>query len=93
MKKNFLFLSIIMLALSCKTDPETNPNLSKIECDSGQIDFVNQVQPLLQSSCATSGCHDASTRKEGVALNNYENIIKTAEVKAGNANSSELYQC
>ncbi len=93
MKNNKLFIAIIfLLAISCKTDPLVSENPSKIECETGKIDFVNQVLPILQSSCATTGCHNASSRKEGVILDTYSNIIKTSGVNAGNANSSELYQ-
>ncbi len=60
-------------------------------CDPDTVYFQNQVLPLLQSNCAISGCHDATTRKEGVQLTDYNSIVKTGGVVAGNPNSSKLY--
>jgi len=37
-----------------------------------------------------SGCHDATTHKEGIVLNNYSGIMKI--VSPGNASGSKLYQ-
>ncbi len=60
-------------------------------CDPDTTYFQNQVLPLLQSNCAVSGCHDAATRKEGVQLTDYNSVVKTGGVVAGNPNRSKLY--
>ncbi len=60
-------------------------------CDPDTVYFQNQVLPLLQSNCAVSGCHDAATRKEGVQLTDYNSVVKTGGVVAGNPNGSKLY--
>lgn len=59
-------------------------------CSSDSVYFVNDVQPLLNSNCAMSGCHDNASHKEGVRMTNYANIME--EVKAGNAADSKLYK-
>lgn len=41
--------------------------------------FSNDVLPILMSSCATSGFHDAVSRQVGVVLNTYSNIKTIAE--------------
>jgi len=66
MKKNklllvFSFGIFFMLQLtqsSCTSDtlPENTPNPV---CDSLQITFDNQVQPIINASCAFTGCHVA----------------------------------
>ncbi len=61
-------------------------------CDPNKVYFVNDVLPILLSSCAYTGCHDASTAKDGVILDNYANVMRTGEVIPGNAWSSELYE-
>ncbi len=61
-------------------------------CDPDTVYFVNDVLPLLSSSCAIPGCHDAATAKEGVVLDNYNNIVNTGKVKAGKPNKSKLYE-
>jgi len=60
-------------------------------CDPDTVYFQNQVLPLLQSNCAVTGCHDATTRLKGIQLTDYNSIIKTGGVVAGNPNSSKLY--
>lgn len=81
--------------VGCKHDsvapPGNNPDLSsKDPCHPDTVYFENDVLPLIVSSCATSGCHDAITAEEDVVLDNYKNIMK--EVKKGNAKKSELYK-
>ncbi len=61
-------------------------------CDSNTAYFVNTVKPLINNSCATTGCHDARSARDGVVLDSYANIIRTGKVKAGNPYSSKLYK-
>lgn len=61
-------------------------------CSPDTVYFQNTVLPLLNSSCAMSGCHDAVTHKEGVNLTTYSTIMSTGGVKAGKPGSSKLYQ-
>jgi uncharacterized membrane protein len=96
MKKIILWSTIVLLAWSCKHDaviPESmlDPTQSEV-CDSDTVYFVNDIKPLLNSTCATSGCHDASTAEHGVILDSYSNIIKTGEVKPFRPDDSELYE-
>jgi uncharacterized membrane protein len=52
--------------------------------------FTRDIQPILMSSCAISGCHDATTHKEGYDFSTY---IKTLNaVKAGSPTTSKLYR-
>lgn len=92
MNRIIVLISLVFFVASCKHETLIEPKPEKIDCSNGEIDFVNQVLPLLQTGCATSGCHDASTAKDGVVLDSYTNIIATGDVNAGNANSSELYE-
>ncbi|MBE0661216.1 MAG: hypothetical protein IH597_02010 [Bacteroidales bacterium] len=63
-----------------------------IPCDPDTVYFQNTILPLLQSSCALSGCHDVATAQNGVILNNYENIMETGDVRPGRPGSSDLYE-
>lgn len=36
--------------------------------------FESEILPIFQSSCASTGCHDAITHEEGLRLYTYENI-------------------
>lgn len=53
--------------------------------------FQNDVLPILLSSCATSGCHDATSHREGLVIDSYDHIMKYQLVTAGKPNWSDLY--
>lgn len=59
-------------------------------CDEGTVYFNTQVLPIFISNCAISGCHDATSAKEGIVLTNYQNIRK--KIKPGDLNDSEYYK-
>lgn len=104
-KKHFgvlrsLFLVLMISLVSCKHEPEYIPKPEEpgdttaqgIPCNSDTAYFENQVLPILTSSCAFSGCHNAASAKEGVILENYQSIIKTAGIKPGNPGGSDLFE-
>lgn len=61
-------------------------------CSPDTVYFQNNVLPLLVSSCAKIGCHDANTHQDGVQLTSYATIMNTADVDPGDPDGSELYQ-
>lgn len=65
-------------------------NINTVSCDPGTVYFNTQILPIFISNCAISGCHDATSAKEGVVLNNYQNIMR--KIKPGNLNDSENYK-
>jgi len=60
------------------------------DCDPNTVYFVNTIQPLLQSSCAQPGCHDAATMEDGVGMYDYNVIME--QVSAGNPGGSDLWE-
>lgn len=58
-------------------------------CSADSVYFANDILPLINSSCATTGCHDATTHKEGVTLSTYSQI--SGYVTPFNASNSRLY--
>ncbi len=104
MINKIIILLILTIALfSCKHEPIIVPPVVEdiiivpeepqdSICDSTIIYFQNDVLPILQSSCATTGCHSVASQQEGVILNSFSNIIQTGGVVANNATNSELYQ-
>jgi len=90
-----LLTALIFLFASCthKEDVQADSPIDKDTlCDPNLVYFVNDIQPILNSSCAYSGCHDVVTHADGVDLTTYDKVISTGEVKAGNPNGSELYE-
>lgn len=103
MLQRIILLAIFYVGLftttNCSHDPihtgEPNPidttGGSGRICDPDTVYFQQDILPLLVSSCAMSGCHDAASAQEGVVLTDYFNIIQTGDVKPGNPNNSDLY--
>ena len=54
-----------------------------------QICFTEQVLPIFQNSCATSGCHD-SRGEAGYTFTDYTSIMKA--ITPGNSAGSKAYQ-
>lgn len=91
-----LAAGVIAIAISCKheipfsaIDPPVDGGTQA--CSADTVYFQNKVLPLLNSSCAMSGCHDALTHKEGINLTTYANIAGTGGVTPGNPSNSKLY--
>jgi len=61
-------------------------------CDPDTVYFQNSILPLVVSSCATTGCHDAVSHKHGVILTDYASIIKTGKIKPGDPDDSEFLE-
>lgn len=96
MKKSLVILITFLGLYSCTHDPyipdELKEPVQTEDCDEDMVYFVNEVQPLINSTCATSGCHDAATAQDGVILDTYSNIIQTGDVKPFRPEDSELYE-
>jgi len=104
-KSAVLYTFILLIAIlfnKCKHAPDAiiipdpgNEELTGeegIPCDPDTIYFVNEILPLLQSSCGTSGCHDPATAEDGVILTNYADIIQTGKIKPYDPGDSEIYE-
>ena len=51
--------------------------------------FDRDIKPILQNTCAVSGCHDAATHEEGVDLSSYSSVLRV--VNEGDPSRSKLY--
>ena len=104
MLKSLLEITICLCLiglLACKhevEDPEVrqgNLNSATIVdtiCDDQAVYFVNDVLPLLNSKCSSSGCHGNGSAQDGVSLETYALVMQTAEVVPGNPQGSELIE-
>jgi hypothetical protein len=70
--------------------PISNLDSTGWKCSADTAYFQYDVLPVLVSSCATSGCHDAISKISGYQLTDYANTIKRG-VSAGKATSSKIY--
>lgn len=69
-----------------------NDTTNQDPCDPDTVYFENDILPIIVSSCAKSGCHDAQSHKEGVILTDYSKIIQTGKVRAFRPDNSELWE-
>lgn len=60
-------------------------------CDPDTVYFAMDVLPILMSSCAKSGCHDATAQKD-VRLDSYTAVMNSDVIKPGDPNDSDLYE-
>lgn len=95
MKYYVLLILIILLQTACKHDSlyepiEEAPPEVVVNCDPNTVYFVNDVLPIIQSSCGFSGCHGNGSTQDGVDLSSYAGIRN--EVNPGNVNNSDLYE-
>ena len=66
--------SISALASSCYYDKEDLLYGSGGNCDSTAATYSGTVAPIMNSYCATGGCHNASSAAAGVVLDNYNGV-------------------
>jgi len=67
-------LSFSLLIVACKKDqaPIINPIPEGACVDT--VSFAQTIQPLIEQSCATTGCHDANTSQSGLNYSGHFNI-------------------
>ena len=71
MKKIFVlsaFSIVVVLLNQCSKDKAAAPNPCELN---NVITYTNDIKPLLDANCATSGCHDAVTHQSGYDYSNY----------------------
>ncbi len=61
-------------------------------CDPDTVYFERDLLPVLQSSCAQPGCHDAITMQDGVRLTDYNWVMQTADVDPFDPENSKIYK-
>lgn len=93
-----VFFGLLLLVNACKHQPPElipdKPNTpitpTPTACDPDSVYFEKDILPLLISSCAKAGCHDANSNSDGVTLSNYSKIME--QIQAGNPGNSDLFE-
>ena len=60
-------------------------------CNPDSIYFEKDILPILLSNCALSGCHNASSRQNGVVTDSYNKLVQTVGIKPFEPAKSKLY--
>jgi len=91
----FLFLGALLWLGGCTHKPgvyyDNKPKVSA-DCSADTVYFQNDIRPYLNSTCALSSCHDATTGKEGIVLNDYASVMKTGGINLQNPAGSAIYR-
>ena len=61
-------------------------------CDPDTVYFERDVLPILISNCAMSNCHDDETKRDGISLTSFGNVIASDEVDPFDLDGSDLYE-
>lgn len=64
-----VFAGLILSCYSCKKSEDTN-YADAATCTSTPT-YTADVAPILNASCATPGCHNASSKRDGIDLSTY----------------------
>ena len=75
MKKQF-FISVLILSaiISCTKGSDSSHNNNTTAC-TGTKSFSADVNPIVQSVCAASGCHNTSSTNGPGALTTYQQVF------------------
>jgi cytochrome c553 len=87
MKKLFLLALVVIGLCYCTKDksvmPDNTPTskapITQELCDTTPASFSADINPIIQASCATPGCHN-TTGAAGIKLTNYSEIKSQAEL-------------
>lgn len=74
--KPFLIIIFMSLLSGCSDNTITAPD--QIVFPSQQVSYQQHVKPLLELTCAFSGCHDAETAVAGVDVTGYFQLTSRA---------------
>ena len=93
-----LILVLIMVSLligSCTHAPiqyfDNTPVVSN-SCSADTVYFQNEILPLLNSTCATTGCHNAVSAKHDVVLTDYNSVMHTGGINLALPSESKIYK-
>ncbi len=81
LKLVFVGAALLMLSTSCKKD-KVQVTVNDALC-TDTISFINDIKPIFDVNCSTSGCHDSGSSAAGYTLNNHQNIALFADQSLG----------
>ena len=77
MMKYFLLPIVLVGFVSCSKDKVEN--VEPVDCVN-EISFSSDVVTILNTSCATSGCHNQSSAAAGYAFTTYESVEQNKDI-------------
>ena len=104
---SLLGLGVLLQITSCKHDPiiidmiidptdtidiPGDTIVMGIPCDPETVYFSLDIQPILTSNCALSGCHNAASHQKDVILTDYNQVFQTGDIEPFDLSGSDLYE-
>ncbi len=76
MKRTGILLAFALGAIftGCYNDKYDQLYPQGSSCDTANVTYSNTIKPIMAQSCATIGCHDATTKESGYDFNNYSDL-------------------
>ncbi len=91
-KRVYLLLAVFALLYSCEKDNYFLPKETPVN-PNVPISFSQDIQPIFDASCATSGCHDGQNDDPNLSSGNaYAGLFSTGDIDTVNAENSKLYK-
>ena len=75
MKKLFALVTALGLLVAACSKDDDDDNGGAVDCNTLNSTFAAKVNPLIQTSCAKSGCHNAGSSNGVGALTTYDQIF------------------
>jgi hypothetical protein len=82
--------TVILFVFSACDDKLPNEYLDEIVIPEKNVSYNEYIQPVLNTKCATSGCHDDGTRAGDYSVTNWANVVTPGIVNPGNVETSRL---
>ena len=79
MKEKLTILILLVIAAGCRKDKVAVEPFNPAEC-SETISYTEDIQPVLDINCSTSGCHNANSGSAGYVLETHSQVADNADV-------------
>jgi hypothetical protein len=66
--------SLLLLVIACKKDA-----VDTADCSGFSPTYTADIKPILDASCALSGCHDSISQQDGKNLSTYEGALAVSQ--------------
>lgn len=80
-----LIISFGLVLTGCggdsSTGPDPNPDPDPDPDPNRNVSYSQDIEPIFQGNCTTSGCHDSGTQESGVNLSSYQDAIESKGVQ------------
>ena len=76
-------ISFVILSSGCGGDSSTGPDPDQDPdpASNRNVSYSQDIKPIFQNTCATSGCHDSGTQESGVNLSSYQNALDSEGIQ------------